>query len=53
MLSAVLSAIVVVLVDGSSPGMDCTSDEVLPPGGDMHKCKALIMLINEESRGKD
>lgn len=27
-----------------------TSDKVLPPGGDMHKCKALITLIKEDGR---
>ena len=27
-----------------------TSDKVLPPGGDMHKCKVLIMLIREDRR---
>lgn len=25
------------------------SDKVLPPGGDMHKCKALITLMKEKS----
>ena len=29
------------------------SDKVLPPGGDMHKCKVLIMLIREDSRETD
>lgn len=33
--------------------MGATSDKVLPPGGDMHKCKVLIMLIREDSREND